>query len=189
MTVAARVLGEPAHKLIYLCEQGVVVPDIQESEGRGTSRLFSTRNLFEFAIALRLRDATISVGVVGAVIRLLGSFERAVRHRVPGFALPSSLREADSPDFRLIISDGTQLYCSLGMPGHPPSVFGPVDLRSVAAGRRSRSVIRVVKGSAEAGAKRTDCAAFGGAEGSQFSRFELSVTRIAQALDWSDDGG
>jgi hypothetical protein len=36
LTQAARLLGEPQHRLIYLCEKGVVVPDFQDAEGRGS---------------------------------------------------------------------------------------------------------------------------------------------------------
>ena len=37
-TEAARLLEEPQHRLIYLCEKGVVEPDLQDAEGRGSSR-------------------------------------------------------------------------------------------------------------------------------------------------------
>ncbi len=53
LTQAAWVLRVPQHKLIHLCEKGVVVPEIHDARGRGSSRGFSRRNLFEFAVAWR----------------------------------------------------------------------------------------------------------------------------------------
>ena len=50
---AARTLGEYQHRLIYLCEKGVIHPDQQDAEGREGSRQFSARNL-EFGIALQV---------------------------------------------------------------------------------------------------------------------------------------
>ncbi len=186
MTDAARILAEPAHRLIYLCEQGVVVPDVQESEGRGTSRLFSARNLFDFAVALRLRDASLPVGAVRAVLRLLRSFEREVASRLPRFEVPGSLREGEAPDLRLIVGDGRHLYYSLGVGGKPATLFGPIDLSHTGkTGNRPRARLAVVRPSpSESSRARPD---FGGDDGSRFSRLEVSITRIAQALDLGDE--
>ena len=110
MTEAARLLGEPQHRLIYLCEKGVVQPDVQDARGRGSSRRFSDRNLFEFAIALRLRDLEIAASFVGAILYVLRAFEGSVAKRKSGFRLPGSLREGHPPDIRLIISDEARLF-------------------------------------------------------------------------------
>src|SRR4029450_9323656 len=91
LTEAARLLGEPQHRLIHLCEKGVVVPDISEAQGRGSSRRFSPRNLLEFALALRLRATMIPVAAVAAVIHVLKTFERQVAKDLPGFTLPEGL--------------------------------------------------------------------------------------------------
>jgi hypothetical protein len=55
LSEAARMLGEPQHRLICLCEMGRIQPDLQDAEGRGSSRRFSARNLLEFGVAVRLR--------------------------------------------------------------------------------------------------------------------------------------
>ena len=78
LSEAARLLHEPQHRLIYLCEKGVIVPDLGEAEGRGSSRRFSSRNLLEFALALRLRELTIPVGTVAAIVHVLRRFEKTV---------------------------------------------------------------------------------------------------------------
>src|SRR3990172_507062 len=93
LTEAARALGEPRHRLIYLCEKGVVQPDLQEAEGRGSSRRFSARNLLEFAVAMRLRDLELPAGLVAAVVHVLRAFEGAVRKQIAEFHLPGSLRD------------------------------------------------------------------------------------------------
>ena len=101
LTQAARLLGEPQHRLIYLCEKGAVVPDFHDAEGRGSSRRFSARNLLEFAIALRLRELEIGVALVGAVVHVLRAFEPRVGKEFRGFRLPDSLRVPGAPDLHL----------------------------------------------------------------------------------------
>ena len=113
LTEAARLLQEPEHRLIYLCEKGVVHPDVQDAEGRGSSRRFSPRNLLEFAVALQLRQAEIPASVVATVIYVLRAFEAAARKTVPHFQLPESLRVPKAPDLRAVISDGDRLYFTL----------------------------------------------------------------------------
>jgi DNA-binding transcriptional MerR regulator len=57
----ARRLGAPQHRLIHLCEKGVIVPEVSDAAGRGSSRSFSAMNYLEFAVALRLRDMFVPV--------------------------------------------------------------------------------------------------------------------------------
>src|SRR5262245_48494686 len=91
LTEAARLLGEPQHRLIYLCEKSVVEPDVRDAKGRGSSRLFSSRNILEFAVALRLRDLELPVALIAGVVRILRIFEGAVEKQIRGFNLPGSL--------------------------------------------------------------------------------------------------
>src|SRR5438046_3365316 len=110
LTQAARALGVPQHRLIHLCEKHVVVPDLDEARGRGSSRGFSRRNLFEFAVALELRRLELPVGMVRAVLLVLRSFERAAKKMLPRFVLPDSLVRSESPEVSILIIDGSQLY-------------------------------------------------------------------------------
>ena len=54
LTQIARLLNQPQHKSIYLCEKGVVLPDGLDAKSRGSSRRFSECNLFEFIVVLKL---------------------------------------------------------------------------------------------------------------------------------------
>ena len=67
------------------------MPDFAETSGRGKRREFSERNLFEFAVALAIREVEAPVATTAFVVRLLRSFERATAKLVPGFALPGAL--------------------------------------------------------------------------------------------------
>ena len=58
-------LGVPQHVLIHLCEKGVIEPDFADTSGRGKRREFSQRNLFEFAVALALRQFELPVATMG----------------------------------------------------------------------------------------------------------------------------
>jgi len=134
LTEATRSLGEPQYRLIYLCEKGVVQPDLEDAKGRGSSRRFSARNLLEFAIALRLRELELPASIIGAVTYTLRAFERKVQDQLRTFRLPESLRGAAAPDLRAIISDG-RLYLSLGTGKDVPKVYGGIDLRRITSGK------------------------------------------------------
>jgi hypothetical protein len=187
LTQAARILEEPQHRLIYLCEKDAVVPDFQDAEGRGSSRRFSARNLLEFAIALRLRELEIGVAFVGAVVHVLRAFERRVGKEFRDFRLPDSLRVPGAPDLRVVIADGGGLYFTLAAAGSPARLFGGVDLQDVAASNLSARVLDRDLSGKTTPPKRSGSKGFGGPEGSRFLRLELSVTELARALDL--DGG
>lgn len=166
----SRRLGVPQHRLIYLCEKEVVVPDVQNAMGRGSSRVFSERNLVELAIALGLHATGLPMSVARAIIHVLRAIEERIRDDLPDFSLTDSLRGDHAPDLRAIISDGARLYFALGQPGKPPRIFGGVALDDA-----SHTPIDAV------GAQSSP-EGFGGPEGSRFVRTELSLTAVAQSI-------
>ena len=180
LTEAARLLGEPQHRLIYLCEEGVVQPDLEDAKGRGSSRLFSAHNLLEFAIALRLRALEIPVLSIGAITYTLRAFEHKVQQQMPDFCLPYSLRGAGAPDLRVVLKEG-RLYLTLGTGKNPPKVYGGVDLKKLSKDKNRKSagdlqralVLRTPSG------RKT-----GHRENGELgvARVEMSITRIAQEL-------
>jgi len=166
--------------LIHLCEKGVVVPDVHDASGRGSSRVFSARNFLELAVSLKLREMMLPVTAVGAVVHVLRTFEHGLRQEFRDFSLADSLRGEDSPDLRIIISDGETIYFSLAPPNGAPKLFGGVPLTGIQ--RRGSTwdgrVDRVMGGRNT----RNGSGGFGGPEHSQFVRMELSVTAVASAL-------
>jgi DNA-binding transcriptional MerR regulator len=177
----ARALDTPQHRLIHLCEKGVVTPDLQGAHGRGSSRLFSPRNLLEFAIALRLRSALLPVATVGAVLEVLRAFEGKMRRELPGFSLPETLRDEGAPDLRIILSDGLTIYFSLAEAGLRPRLFGGIALDQ-SLGTKTLSIKGGEPAPTRPNGQPTDSDGFGGPEGSQFVRLELSVTQVARDL-------
>ena len=179
-------LEEPQHRLIYLCEKGVIRPDFQDAEGRGSSRRFSARNLLEFAVALRLREFEIQVSLIAAVTYVLRAFETSLRKKVTGFQLPESLRGSQAPDLRVIISDDHRLYFSLRMGSSPARVFGGIAVGNLrtrgARGSSPEQRVRFPELRDLAHGK----AEFGAPEGSRHARVEISITRIAQDLPLGD---
>jgi DNA-binding transcriptional MerR regulator len=173
LSEAARLLGTSQHRLIYLCEKGVIVPDLGDAEGRGSSRRFSARNLLEFSLALKLRELTIPVGTVAAIVHVLRGFEKTVAEHLHGFGLTEGLRKKGGPELRIIISDGECLYFTLGTGDEKPKLFGGIDFRQLtSSGRRTR-------------VSRQDLRAlekFGGPEGSRYARVEIDVSRLARDL-------
>jgi len=185
LTEAARSLGEPQHRLIYLCEQGVVQPDLEDAKGRGSSRRFSARNLLEFAVALRLRELELPASLIGAVTYTLRAFERKVHDQLHTFRLPESLRGAGAPDLRVLISDG-RLYLSLGTGKDSPTVYGGIELKRFASGKASigdlqraltplPSPKRPRRRGRNGDGLRTQ-------DGETHARVEISITSIAQEL-------
>jgi len=132
MTGAARLLGQPQHRLIYLCEKGVVQPDLRTAEGRGSSRGLSRRNLLEFSVALNLRQLQIPAQLIGALLGALRELEAHLAGELPGFALPDGLRSSTSPDLRLVIGDG-RLYFTLLTGEGEPRLFGGSPLSEIGA--------------------------------------------------------
>lgn len=128
LTQAARALGVPQHRLIYLCEKGVVVPEIDDARGRGSSRKFSRRNLFEFSTALELRRLEIPLGIIRAILHAVRSFEAATRRTLPEFTVPDSLVGKRPIDVSVIVVDGLTLYFSISSKGSVPSIVGGVAL-------------------------------------------------------------
>ena len=118
-------LGIPQHVLIHLCEKGVVIPDFAETSGRGKRREFSQRNLFEFAVALTLREFELSVATTALLVRLLRSFQRALAKLVPGFTLLEFLA-AKGAYFTLAVYDGDLLVLS----AHGGALRKPVVLKA-----------------------------------------------------------
>jgi hypothetical protein len=163
----ARLLGEKEHRLIYLCEKGVVVPDIEDARGRGSSRRFSKRNILDFAVALKLREALLPTSIAAAVVEVLRAFERKLRREIAGFSLPESLSGTRSPDLRAILRGGRRLYFSLGLKGKKPRIFGGIDVRGL---RSSRAISLEEAGDPDS------------VEGSSDASFELNVTEVARKL-------
>ena len=131
LSEAARLLGEPQHRLIYLCEKGVLQPDLQDAEGRGSSRRFSERNLLEFGVALRLRELGIPASVIGAVLHVLRGFERAIGKEMSGFKLPGSLAIAGAPELKVIVGDDQRLYFSLESGKGKAKTYGGISIQDL----------------------------------------------------------
>jgi hypothetical protein len=157
-----------------------VFPEIRDTEGRGSSRIFSDRNYLEFAVALRLREMMLPVGTVAAALRVLRVLEQRLQSQTHDFSLTDSLRVGSPPDLRIIISDGRELFFSLGRRGEKPKLFGGVPLEAVNGGNGWDGEFKSVHMPTHLAKNEVRV---GGPEGSRFGRLELSVTAVAQSLD------
>ena len=163
--------------MIYLCEKGAVTPDLGDARGRGSSRVFSERNILEFALALSLRKLELPVTVVAAVVRVLRRFADVVRHNEPEFDIVTSLRGPNAVDLRILVKDGEQLFFLLAAGSGPAKLFGPLDFRKFGA-RRPPPVPRRIHEMSP----RVSREGLGGPEGSREARIEVSVTEVAKGL-------
>jgi DNA-binding transcriptional MerR regulator len=175
----ARMLDVPQHRLIHLCEKGVVTPEVHDAAGRGSSRVFSTRNLLELAVALRLREAMLPISAVGAIVHVLRALEERLRADIAGFSLAESLHGAAPRDLRIVVSDGQTIYFSLAGSGQDPRLFGGIRIEDHERDSVARDQSVPLVGDTNVS---TQTEGFGGPEHSRFARLELSVTAVAQAL-------
>lgn len=173
----SKLLREPQHRLIYLCEKGVVVPDLGEAHGRGSSRRFSKRNLLEFSLALTLRRLALPVGVVAAITYVLRRFAERLRKSDPGFDIVDSLRANNAPDLRILVRDGEELFFSVSRVGEETRLFGGIDFSKLDGRNRVPPLSKPRNVAAKA------IVAFGGPEKSRYARIEVSVTEIARGLE------
>lgn len=173
ITQAAKALGVAPHKLIHLCERKVVTPQVRDARGRGTSRQFSKRNLFEFAVALEMRRIELPVSFVRAVLRVLRAFEAELHSQQHDFVLPDTLLQKGAPEVRLLILDGERLYFHVRQVSSAEFVLGGVNIRHPQARGRARkheTVGRLLP----AQAKEALSAAH--------TRTEVDLSRIARGL-------
>ena len=128
LTQISSLLHQPQYKLIYLCEKGVITPDGSDAKGRGSSRRFSARNLFEFVVALKLGEFHLPTKLTTNVLRALRSFDRHLGESYPMLKLPYSLRIPNSPEVKIILINGSRLFFSIGIRGRKTTYIGDLDL-------------------------------------------------------------
>ena len=128
LTQIANRLSRPQYKLIYLCEKGVIVPDGVDAKGRGSSRRFSQRNLYEFMVAFTLGDFHVPTNITTNLLQALRSFEKHLAKKYPLLRLPYSLTYPDSPEVKAILIKGTYLYFSIGQANKPVVYIGGINL-------------------------------------------------------------
>lgn len=159
-------LNEPQHRLIHLCEKEVIVPDIEDAQGRGTMRRFSERNLFEFAVALELRRFLLPLGYIEPILQVLRSFEVYAAKEIAVFRLPQSLQEKPAIRLHLVITEGKNLYFVLKHKGET-RYLGGLDLTK---GRGKKSGFHPLQISSDDPTQ------------SASTRLEVDLTKIAQGL-------
>ena len=128
LTQIASLLHRPQYKLIYLCEKGVILPDGVDARGRGSSRRFSTRNLFEFMVAFTLSDFHVPTNITINLLRALRSFDKHLAKKYPLLKLPYSLTYSDCPEVKAILIKGTYLYFAIGQANKPVVYIGGFNL-------------------------------------------------------------
>ena len=104
LTETAKLLQQPQHRLIYLCEKEIIIPDAMDADGRGSSRRYSARNLFEFSIVLILGKFHIPTSISAKILLALRSFKNELKQSTSKFALPNSLIVPEAPMIRVILT-------------------------------------------------------------------------------------
>ncbi len=128
LTQIANLLRRPQYKLIYLCEKGVIVPDGVDAKGRGSSRRFSARNLFEFMVAFTLGDFHIPTNITTNLLRALRSFDKHLAKKYPLLKLPYSLTYPDCPEVKAKLVKDKYLYFSIRQANKPVVYIGGINL-------------------------------------------------------------
>ena len=176
LTGIAKLLQQPQHRLIYLCEKGVIVPDGTDAEGRGSSRRFSARNLFEFSIALTLGEFHIPAIMSGKVLLALRSFEKVLKQTISNLDLPYALRTPNAPEIRVLLTNGSCLYFAIGEGGRT-KLIGGVDLLNHQGNVNWPSITEIPVNSESSTGEYIWRLA-----GSERAYFEVNITQIAKDL-------
>ena len=129
LTETSKLLQVPQHRLIYLCEAKVIIPDRSDAKGRGSSRRFSERNLLEFSVALTLSEFHVPANISAKIIATVHMFSKEVEKLLPNFRFPFSLTDANAPQINLLITNGSRLFFVLNFTDTRPIVLGGVDLK------------------------------------------------------------
>ena len=174
----ARLLRQPQHRLIYLCEKGVITPDFADAKGRGSSRRFSARNIFEISIALTLSEFHFPGSFSANILYLLRSFETSVRKFIGDFNLPYSLMTNNSPEIIGIVTNGSILNFAIGLSGQPKKVYGGIDIsESIKDEQLKFEPVELQDSTPKTQQVNTP---FGD---QNLARFEINITKIAQSLE------
>ena len=128
LTEVCKLLQEPQYRLIYYCEAKVVIPDKSDAKGRGSSRRFSERNLFEFLVALTLSEFHVPAKISAKIVITLRMLEKEIEKLLPEFQWPSALTDSNSPQIDILITNGTRLFFVLNFANTRSIVLGGVDL-------------------------------------------------------------
>ncbi len=75
--VASRV-GRPAHRVIHLCETGLVRPT-ENPSGRGKVRRFDREDVFRVGLALDLQDAGLTIPAIKPLMKRLDVLKKDIR--------------------------------------------------------------------------------------------------------------
>jgi hypothetical protein len=100
MKEVAAQLYRPAHRIIHVCETGVVRPTV-DAEGRGSVRRFSREDIFRIRLALELQDWGVDLPMLNPLMRALDRFKETfevavVRARLDAVDLVSVICEISS---------------------------------------------------------------------------------------------
>jgi len=91
----------------------------------------------------------------------------------------SSFRRKESPDLRIIISDGDRLFFLLGHTTKKTKLFGGVDFKRLLAKRGRVNLTALPRTGKEP-------RGWSGYEGTRHARIEINVTAIARDLNLED---
>lgn len=92
----AKILGKSHRNITYWTDFGLVIPDIQPSQGRGIARIYSGRNLIEFGmIEIMLNQYGISLDNIRYILKVLreGDYQR-----MTGFPSMEAAERGDASD-------------------------------------------------------------------------------------------
>ena len=176
LTEIAKLLNQPQHRLIYFCEKNVIKPDGKDASGRGSSRIFSARNLFEFEVALTLWKFHIPAPIVKKVILVLDSFQKELKQSLPEFEIPYSLSAPNSLIIRAYLVEGSHLHFSIGE-GSNATLIGGVDLEDE-QNNINLPIVQNLPTNPTTTAKNSHILP----AGSERAYFEINLTQIAKEL-------
>lgn len=104
-------LGVKKDALVYLCTKNVIVPDVEDPpKGRGHVRRFSEFNMFEFAVALELKDYNIKIGYISIIMRMFRKLFQELASMKDGIGWSRFKTDRTLPLLSMVIMDAEYMY-------------------------------------------------------------------------------
>jgi DNA-binding transcriptional MerR regulator len=108
----AEVIDRPPHRLIHLCEQGIVAPEV-DAEGRGTMRRFNRENIYRLLLGLYMQEIGLTVPIIRELMETLDQLMKdkeiiALKKEIEDYDLPAVIKYLGEPEF------GVVAFLSLG---------------------------------------------------------------------------
>jgi DNA-binding transcriptional MerR regulator len=106
LKLVAEWIKRPPHRLIHLCEEGIVVPEV-DAEGRGSMRRFNRENIYRLLIGLHMQEIGLQVPIIRQLMEALDQLMQIkeiieLKREIEDYDLPAVIKNLGDPEFGVL---------------------------------------------------------------------------------------